>query len=71
MRLVMYKMAGPAGHLWQHPGEDNRFLVPDHWDAIARVLEDAKFDAIFLADSQVFYDDDAIRRGGELYLLDP
>jgi FMN-dependent oxidoreductase (nitrilotriacetate monooxygenase family) len=71
MRLVLYKMAGPAGHLWQHPGEDNRFLDPAHWDAVARILEDAKFDAIFLADSHVFYDDDATRRGGELYLLDP
>ncbi|EJJ26716.1 FMN-dependent oxidoreductase, nitrilotriacetate monooxygenase family [Rhizobium sp. CF142] len=71
MRLVMYKMAGPAGHLWQHPGEQNRFLDPDHWDTVARLLEGAKFDAIFLADSQVFYDDDTIRGGGELYLLDP
>lgn len=71
MNLVMYKMAGPASHLWKHPGEDNRFLDPLHWDRVARILEDAKFDAIFLADSHVFYDDDAIRGGGELYLLDP
>jgi FMN-dependent oxidoreductase (nitrilotriacetate monooxygenase family) len=71
MRLVMYKMAGPAGHLWQHPAERNQFLDPDHWDAVARILEDAKFDMIFLADSQVFYDDESIRGGGELYLLDP
>ncbi|WP_244655356.1 LLM class flavin-dependent oxidoreductase [Rhizobium lusitanum] len=64
-------MAGPAGHLWQHPGERNQFLDPDHWDTVARLLEDAKFDAIFLADSLVFYDADTIRGGGELYLLDP
>ncbi len=71
MNLVMYKMAGPASHLWKHPAERNAFLDPAHWDAVAQQLEAAKFDAIFLADSLVFYDDDAIRGGGELYLLDP
>lgn len=71
MRLVLYKLAGPAGHLWQHPGERNQFLDPEHWDAVARTLEAARFDAIFMADSQVFHDDAAVRGGGELYLLDP
>lgn len=71
MNLVMYKMAGPASHLWKHPAEHNEFLDPDHWDAVAQELEAARFDAIFLADSLAFYDDDAIRGGGELYLLDP
>ncbi len=71
MHMVMLNIAGPTGFMWQHAADRNRFLEPDYWDSIARTLEQAKFDAIFFADAQIFFNDVTIRKGGELYMLDP
>jgi FMN-dependent oxidoreductase (nitrilotriacetate monooxygenase family) len=71
MHMVMLNVAGPTNFMWQHPADRGRFLDADYWDGVARTLEEAKFDAIFFADAQVFFNDTTVRRGGELYMLEP
>jgi FMN-dependent oxidoreductase (nitrilotriacetate monooxygenase family) len=56
---------------WRHPEAQNAYLDPEWWDGIARTLENARFDGIFFADAQTFYNDEMTRKGGDIYLLDP
>ncbi|MGC4252864.1 MAG: LLM class flavin-dependent oxidoreductase, partial [Sphingobium sp.] len=74
MNLVYMLPKGPTVHhhgMWRHPLTENRFLDPQWWTRIAQLLEDAKFDAIFCGDSQTFYNDVYIRKGGAMHFLDP
>ncbi|QZY51017.1 NtaA/DmoA family FMN-dependent monooxygenase [Leucobacter tenebrionis] len=71
MHLVAVVTTGPHMGSWLHPQAENDYLNGEWWTGIARTLEDAKFDAIFFADAQVFYGDEMVRKGGDLYLLDP
>lgn len=71
MHLVHYNIIGPNGVTWRHRDESNAYFDPAYWEERARLLETAKFDAMFFADSHVFHDDAAIRTGGELYMIDP
>jgi long-chain alkane monooxygenase len=71
-----------AGHqsagLWRHPRDEGfRYTDIEHWVGLARVLEDAGFDALFLADVLGIYDvyggsrDGALRAGTQVPLGDP
>ena len=71
-----------AGHqsagLWRHPRDEGfRYTDVEHWVDLARVLEDAGFDALFLADVLGIYDvyggsrDGALRAGTQVPLGDP
>ncbi|WP_433800057.1 LLM class flavin-dependent oxidoreductase [Actinomycetospora sp. CA-084318] len=71
-----------AGHqspgLWRHPSDQGfRYTDLDHWTSLARLLDDAGFDALFLADVLGVYDvaggsrDAAVRAGIQLPLGDP
>jgi alkanesulfonate monooxygenase SsuD/methylene tetrahydromethanopterin reductase-like flavin-dependent oxidoreductase (luciferase family) len=71
-----------AGHqspgLWRHPDDQGfRYTDLDHWTSLARLLDDAGFDALFLADVLGIYDvasgsrDDAVRAGIQVPLGDP
>ncbi|MCD2188911.1 LLM class flavin-dependent oxidoreductase [Actinomycetospora soli] len=71
-----------AGHqspgLWRHPSDRGfRYTDLDHWTGLARLLDDAGFDALFLADVLGVYDvaggsrDAAVRAGIQLPLGDP
>ena len=63
--------------MWRHPETENRFLEPDFYEHIARVLELGKFDALFFADVLSLSDfykgnfDTVLGRGGQMALLDP
>jgi len=81
MHLVAYLKTGPtAMHVggWRHPQATLDYIL-DHtrYEHIARVLEDAKFDACFFADLFGLYDlhqgsfDAYVRRGGQISYLDP
>ena len=71
-----------AGHqspgLWRHP-DDQSFRYPDleYWTELAKLLESACFDSLFLADVLGIYDvyggspDAAIRAGVQVPNLDP
>lgn len=81
MHLVAYLMAGPSASYpstWRHPSAPLHDLFePERWEHLARVMEHARFDACFFADSLGIPDlykgryDDYIGRGGQLSLLDP
>ncbi|MDL5155831.1 LLM class flavin-dependent oxidoreductase [Actinomycetospora termitidis] len=71
-----------AGHqspgLWRHPSDAGfRYTDLDHWTGLARLLDDAGFDALFLADVLGVYDvaggsrDAAVRAGIQIPLGDP
>ncbi len=71
-----------AGHqsagLWRHPDDRGyRYTDLEHWTDLARVLDDAGFDALFLADVLGVYDvhagsrDAAVRAGTQIPLGDP
>ena len=71
-----------AGHqspgLWRHPDDQGfRYTDLDHWTWLARLLDDAGFDALFLADVLGVYDvaggsrDAAVRAGIQVPLGDP
>jgi FMN-dependent oxidoreductase (nitrilotriacetate monooxygenase family) len=71
-----------AGHqsagLWRHPSDQGfRYTDVEHWVGLARVLEEAGFDALFLADVLGIYDvyggsrDAALRAGTQVPLGDP
>jgi long-chain alkane monooxygenase len=71
-----------AGHqspgLWRHPADQGfRYTDLDHWTSLARLLDDAGFDALFLADVLGVYDvaggsrDAAVRAGIQIPLGDP
>jgi FMN-dependent oxidoreductase (nitrilotriacetate monooxygenase family) len=80
MHLVAFLMAGPTSHhhgMWRHPETQNSFLEPEHYESIARTLEQGKFDAAFFADVLGLYDhyndkfDTILGKGGQMGLLDP
>jgi alkanesulfonate monooxygenase SsuD/methylene tetrahydromethanopterin reductase-like flavin-dependent oxidoreductase (luciferase family) len=80
MHLVAFLLSGPTSHhhgMWRHPETDNRFLEPDYYEHVARVLELGKFDALFFADVLALPDfykgnfDTVLERGGQMGLLDP
>lgn len=81
MHLVAYLKTGPTAlHVggWRHPEATlDDILDPSRYQHIARVLEDAKFDACFFADLFGLYDvhqgsfDAYVRRGGQISYLDP
>jgi hypothetical protein len=80
MHLVAFLLSGPTSHhhgMWRHPGADHRFLEPDYYEHVARVLEPGKFDALFFADVLAlpsFYKgnfDTMLGLGGQMGLLDP
>jgi FMN-dependent oxidoreductase (nitrilotriacetate monooxygenase family) len=81
MHLVAYLKTGPtATHVggWRHPESTlHDILRPSRYEHIARVLEDACFDACFFADLFGLYDvhggsyDAYLRRGGQISFLDP
>ena len=80
MHLVAFLLTGPTSHhhgMWRHPETENRFLEPDFYEHIARVLELGKFDALFFADVLSLSDfykgnfDTVLGRGGQMALLDP
>jgi FMN-dependent oxidoreductase (nitrilotriacetate monooxygenase family) len=81
MHLVAYLKTGPtAMHVggWRHPESTlDDILRPSRYEHIARVLEDACFDACFFADLFGLYDvhggsyDAYLRRGGQISFLDP
>jgi FMN-dependent oxidoreductase (nitrilotriacetate monooxygenase family) len=71
-----------AGHqsagLWRHPSDQgHRYTDLEHWVSLARLLDDAGFDALFLADVLGVYDvyggsrDAAVRAGVQVPLGDP
>jgi FMN-dependent oxidoreductase (nitrilotriacetate monooxygenase family) len=74
-------MAGPSASYpssWRHPAAAvHDFLRPERWESLAKVMEEALFDACFFADSLGVPDlykgsyADYIGRGGQLGLLDP
>lgn len=81
MHLVAYLKTGPTAlHNggWRHPESTlDDILKPARYQHIARVLEDARFDACFFADLFGLYDvhggsfDAYLRRGGQISFLDP
>jgi FMN-dependent oxidoreductase (nitrilotriacetate monooxygenase family) len=71
MHLIPVIQAGPLVGSWRHPQAETSYLDGAWWSSLARTLEDAKFDAIFFADAQTFYNDEMTRKGGDIYLLDP
>jgi FMN-dependent oxidoreductase (nitrilotriacetate monooxygenase family) len=80
MHLVAFLLSGPTSHhhgMWRHPETENRFLEPDFYEHIARVLELGKFDALFFADVLSISDfykgsfETILGRGGQMGFLDP
>lgn len=71
MHLVAVCTSGAELGAWRHPSAQNRFTDPKWWGHAAQTLEDARFDAIFFADGQTFHGDEMLRKGGDLYLIDP
>jgi FMN-dependent oxidoreductase (nitrilotriacetate monooxygenase family) len=81
MNLVAYLMAGPSASYpstWRHPSATlDDLFEPARWEQLAKVMEYARFDACFFADSLGLPDlykashADYIGRGGQLSLLDP
>ena len=81
MHLVAFLMTGPTCHhhgAWRHPESAvDDLLSPGRYEHIARVLEAARFDALFFADILGIYDlyggtfDTMAGRGGQVCLLDP
>jgi len=74
MNTVSHQSPG----LWRHPRDTgHRYLDPDHWTELARLLEKGLFDAIFLADVLGAYDvyagsaDAALRGAVQAPLNDP
>lgn len=71
MHLVGLNHSGPLVGGWRHPEAHADYLDPACWDRVARTLENGRFDAIFFADAQTFYNEQMTRKGGDVYLLDP
>jgi FMN-dependent oxidoreductase (nitrilotriacetate monooxygenase family) len=74
MHLIAILSTGPTTHhhaMWRHPLTENRFLDPEWWARLGKTFEDAKFDAVFCGDSQIFYNDVTVRKGGQISFLDP
>ncbi|MBW6398118.1 LLM class flavin-dependent oxidoreductase [Roseomonas sp. HJA6] len=81
MHLVAFLKTGPtANHpgSWRHPEAPlHDIFTPERYEHIARVLEDARFDACFYADTFGLPDihggnfDAYLRLGGQISYLDP
>ena len=81
MHLVAYLKTGPtANHpgAWRHPEAPlHDILAPERYEHIARVLEEARFDACFSADTFGLPDihggnfDAYLKLGGQISYLDP
>ncbi|MBP0494577.1 NtaA/DmoA family FMN-dependent monooxygenase [Roseomonas indoligenes] len=81
MHLVAYLKAGPNASYpstWRHPAASlHDLFTAERWEHIARVLEEARFDACFFADGLGIPDlykgsyAEYARRGGQLSLMDP
>ena len=81
MHLVAYLKTGPtANHAggWRHPASDlNNIFEPERYEHLARVLESARFDAGFFADTFGIPDlhgnhfETYLRLGGQISYLDP
>ncbi|KQQ40213.1 5,10-methylene tetrahydromethanopterin reductase [Duganella sp. Leaf126] len=74
MNTVSHQSPG----LWTHPRDTgHRYTDPEHWTALARLLEAGLFDAVFLADVLGAYDvfqgsaDAALRHAVQAPLNDP
>ena len=81
LRFNAFQM-NTVGHqspgLWTHPRDrSHRYRDPDHWVELARLLEQGRFDGIFLADVLGVYDvyqgsaDAALRHGVQVPVNDP
>ncbi|MBA4218065.1 MAG: LLM class flavin-dependent oxidoreductase [Proteobacteria bacterium] len=81
LRFNAFQM-NTVGHqspgLWTHPRDrSHRYHDPDHWVELARLLEQGRFDGIFLADVLGVYDvyqgsaDAALRHGVQVPVNDP
>ena len=52
IHLAAFMNAGPMGTVgWRHPEANPGFLTADYYTAVARTLEAAKFDMVFIPDS--------------------
>ncbi len=81
MHLVAYLKTGPTANFpgcWRHPQSDlHDIFMPERYEHLARVLEAARFDAGFYADTFGLADThrDGFRthlgRGGQITYLDP
>jgi FMN-dependent oxidoreductase (nitrilotriacetate monooxygenase family) len=81
MHLLAYLKTGPtANHAggWRHPAADlHDIFAPSRYEHIAKVLEAARFDGCFYADTQGVPDihggsfDIYLRHGGQISYLDP
>jgi FMN-dependent oxidoreductase (nitrilotriacetate monooxygenase family) len=81
MHLLAYLKTGPtANHpgAWRHPEAAlDDIFAPERYEHIARVLENARFDACFYADTFGLQDihggnfDATLRHGGQISYLDP
>jgi FMN-dependent oxidoreductase (nitrilotriacetate monooxygenase family) len=81
MHLVAYLKTGPTSNYpgaWRHPDSDlDDILRPERYEHIARVLEAARFDACFFADTFGLSDNyqggfaTHLGRGGQISFLDP
>ena len=81
MHLVAYLKTGPTASYasaWRHPASPlHDIWDPERYEHVARMLEDARFDAAFFADGLGLPDvyknsfADYIGRGGQTSLIDP
>ncbi|WP_420994976.1 LLM class flavin-dependent oxidoreductase [Cupriavidus sp. 30B13] len=81
IRLNAFALAAPSHlsmGLWRHPRDRSLdYNKLSYWTDLARIAEDGKFDAVFLADGISLYDvykgsaDTAIRRAVQFPRLDP
>jgi len=74
----MFSVSHQSPGLWTHPRDaGHRYNDPEYWIQLAQLLEEGRFDAVFLADVLGVYDvyqgtaDAALRHGVQVPLNDP